>query len=272
MDQLNYFSIDSKYLNPSQFFDLNNPKLVLILWGFSYFFFISLHKFFGSLKNYLPQYNSILQDDVRINYLIRVVSTIHATLVASCALLILCFDSDVYLNELLYKSYPITFTLSAVMGYFSYDFTMMIMYKESRDSTIMVHHFLAILAFYHCIRNGVFPLIALVRLTSEFSNPFLNIRWFMLTLNKKSNKLFLYNAFLLFLSFIVFRIIPIIPLWKRIILLIGTPVWNDIGLLQKCVLLMTTVPLDIMNVYWCFKIIQKALKYSKEGDKLDKLD
>jgi hypothetical protein len=31
------------------------------------------------------------------------------------------------------------------------DFTMMIMYKESRDSTIMVHHFLAILAFYHCI-------------------------------------------------------------------------------------------------------------------------
>ena len=36
---------------------------------------------------------------------------------------------------------------------------------------------------------------------------------FRLTLNKKTSKLFTYNAYLIFLTFLTCRIIPIFPLW-----------------------------------------------------------
>ena len=91
----------------------------------------------------------------------------------------------------------------------------------------------------------------------------------MLTLNKKTNKLFVYNAYLIFLAFLTCRIIPILPIWGRILSLIGTPIWNEVEIFYKFVCVGTSLPLDILNLFWFYKIIKIFLKYRKDGNKHD---
>jgi len=243
--------------------DYRNPSLVYILCVSFFILFCCVFKICEHGLKYFKAYRAITDFHVKINLLSRVVSSVHAIFATIFAVLVLYFNKDIYQHQLLYKSYGICVTLSFAMGYFFYDFLLMTLFKEIREASSYLHHFVSIAAFHACAVRGVFPHIAIIRLTSEFSTPFINNRWFMYALNMKDNKWYMYNGYVMFISFAICRIVPIIPLWYNLWFSIGTPSWNQIGNFDKFICIFSSMPLDILNVYWFSKILKGVLKHRK---------
>ncbi len=88
-----------------------------------------------------------------------------------------------------------------------------------------------------------------------------------MTLDKKNSKLNLYNSYVLVVAFFLVRILTIAPIWYIFYTLIGSPEWNSIEVKYKFVCVVTSLPLDILNLTWFSKIIQIALKYRKAANK-----
>lgn len=254
-------SLKQNYLN------LNNNAFVYSLITINFLMFFALFKMCAYYFKTHDLFSSIKGFDNKINFVVRMVSSIHAVLSTGAALLVLYFDKDIYLNELLFKSYGITLTLTLSIGYMAYDICIMSLYRQTGDAASFLHHFVSIVAFHACSTRGVFPLIAIVRLTSEFSTPFINNRWFMVTLNKKDSKYFKYNAYIMVITFCLCRIFPIVPIWLQFYSLINTPTWNQISLFDKFLCVGSSMPLDILNVWWFSKIVKGALKYRSETAK-----
>jgi hypothetical protein len=108
---------------------------------------------------------------------------------------------------------------------------------------------------------SVFPYIAMFRLTSEASTLFVNIRWFLLTFDMKYSKYYSYNAIFIFVFFFIFRIIPIVPIWISFYVVTLDPKWDDVSLFYKCLCVLSSTPLDILNVFWFYRIIVIAYKH-----------
>ena len=70
MDQLKYFNFESKFQS-NQIFDLQNPKLMYTLWGFNFILFFFVYKLSERFMNYFPAFKNIQQNDVKINFLLR---------------------------------------------------------------------------------------------------------------------------------------------------------------------------------------------------------
>jgi hypothetical protein len=104
----------------------------------------------------------------------------------------------------------------------------------------------------------VFPYIALFRLTSEGSTPFLNVRWVLVTLNKKNTKLYIYNGFALLFAFFCVRILTIVPNWYAFFSLINTPEFASIELKYKVICVLSCIPLDCLNLFWFSKMLRMA--------------
>ncbi len=137
----------------------------------------------------------------------------------------------------------------------------MAIYKEEFELNFALHHFVSIVAFYCCTNAGVFPFIALFRLTSEGSTPFLNLRWILLSTNRKETKLYVINGLLLFISFFLVRILTIIPNWYLFFDSMSSPGWNSIPLKYKIICVGSCVPLDVLNVFWYSKIARGVYKF-----------
>jgi hypothetical protein len=114
---------------------------------------------------------------------------------------------------------------------------------------------------------GVFPFIALFRLTSEGSTPFVNMRWVLHTLNRKNSKLYVTNGLLLLFAFFLVRIITIVPNWYLFIESVQSPGWNSVELKYKLICVGSCIPLDILNIYWFSKIVKGALKFFAKKEK-----
>ena len=107
---------------------------------------------------------------------------------------------------------------------------------------------------------SVFAFIALFRQTSEASTVFLNIRWCLLTLNRKHSLLFQINGYLIIIVYAVFRILTIVPNWVMFFAFVNTPDWYAIALVYKLICVISCVSLDIFNLYWFAKIIKIFIK------------
>lgn len=106
----------------------------------------------------------------------------------------------------------------------------------------------------------MFPYIALARLTSEGSTPFLNIRWLLLTMNKKNSKWYTYNGLLLLIAFTCVRILTIVPIWYIFFTTMNTPEFHSIELKHKFVCVFSSSPLDVLNLFWWSKMIRMVRK------------
>lgn len=212
---------------------------------------------------YLKRYSSRSQSipvNLHANAVIKLLSTFHATVATLLSILILYFDNELSEHKLIYNSFMISFTLNFSIGFLAYDFLIMLMHRSEFEWSYVVHHCVSITSFYVCSTRGVFPYIALLRLTSEGSTPFVNIRWLLLTLNKKTSKLYLYNGILLVIAFALVRIVTIVPNWYVFFSLIHTPEFHSIELKHKMVCVLSCIPLDILNLVWFNKIIKIAVK------------
>ena len=225
---------------------------------------------FQMLIQYLKRYPSLAQSlpaNMYPSAVIRILSTFHSTLATLLSIFILYYDNDLSEHKLIYSSFMISFTLNFSIGFLAFDFLMMLIYRHEFEWNFVVHHFVSIVAFYCCSTRGVFPYIALFRLTSEGSTPFLNLRWFLLTLNKKTSKLYLYNGVLLVLSFFIVRICTIFPNWYTFFSLIDTHEFHSIELKFKFVCVLSCVPLDALNLFWFSKIINILAKSIRANKK-----
>ena len=71
MDQLKYFDHFQTKLQSNQFLDLQSPKLMFSIWGFSFVLFFFIYKLSERFMNYVPEFKSIQQKDVKLNFLLR---------------------------------------------------------------------------------------------------------------------------------------------------------------------------------------------------------
>ena len=137
----------------------------------------------------------------------------------------------------------------------------MVIYREEFEWYYAVHHFVSVVAFYACSTHGVFPYIALFRLLSEASSIFINTRWIILTLKMKETSLYLWNAIASVVVFTLVRIVTIVPNWWLFFDSVNTPAWFQIAFVHKLICVGSTIPLDLLNLYWYSKIIKIIKKY-----------
>lgn len=215
----------------------------------------NLRKYVGVLKT--------VPDNMNRSMVLRIISIFHSTFVTLMCLYILYYDEELNQNRLLYFSTAISFTLNFSIGFLIFDVIIMLADPKEFEWFYLLHHAVSIVAFYACSTAGVFPYIALFRLTSEASTPFLNLRWFLLTLNKKHTRLYLINGIILIAVFFLVRIITIVPLWSIFYSLMQTPTWSQIELKYKLICVVSSTPLDFLNVYWFGKIVNILVKYFK---------
>ncbi|CAF0711144.1 unnamed protein product [Brachionus calyciflorus] len=226
-------------------------------------FFAAHFCLFQFLLNYLPRYSKVYQSiplHQQASTVIRILSSFHATIATILSLCLVYFDKDLNDNKLLYSSFAISFTLNFSIGYLAFDMLIMLMHRAEFEWFFAVHHFVSIVAFYCCSTAGVFPYIALCRLISEGSTPFLNNRWFLLTINQKDSKLYKINGIFLIVVFTLVRIVQMIPNWLIFFESMNTLEWSSIEMKYKIVCVGSCVPLDILNLYWFSKIIKIVYK------------
>jgi hypothetical protein len=165
------------------------------------------------------------------------------------------------------------------------DVLLMLVDKGIRDWSMIFHHMIGFTAAYlssvsprassnaqmkfhetvlYVQTTGCFSFNLIIRLLSEISTPFINHRWFLLTLNMKYTKHYLYNGYLILLTFFFFRVVPIPPLFIHLCSVTFMPqVWQ----LHVIVMLnlIFSFSIDALNLFWFRKIALGAIKTRNES-------
>ncbi|CAF0809336.1 unnamed protein product [Brachionus calyciflorus] len=228
---------------------------------FASIFYISLYLF----RKYWVSFNR-LDASVQIQFISRVVSSIHALIVTLLGSYVLIADHDLYSNKLIYKSDIIILNYNMVIGYLFIDFLLMIYYKKDIfEWQFVLHHLVSSAACIISSNYGYFAYIAALRTLSEASTLFVNFRWFLLTLNMKDSKWYIINGIIGFISFGLVRIVTLIPIWKVFFEYISYTQWPTIPLIFKLICLIAGVLLDSLNIYWFYRIISIITKSVKSN-------
>ena len=114
--------------------------------------------------------------------------------------------------------------------------------------------------------QGVFSYIALLRLTSEASTTFVNIEFVLMSFKQENTSFYKLNGLLILLTFFMFRIMPILPIWLSFYNGTTTIVWIKINLFYKTVCILCSAPLDMMNIFWFGSMLKIGLNLFLNND------
>jgi len=160
----------------------------------------------SSMSRYLPSWSSFSKED-QTEYLIRLVSTLHALIATTGAILWIqqegIFNSK---EQLASEASPILmFFLSSTLGYLWYDLFQCLS-EDASDTAMLVHHAVIIFAFSLGLvyRFGLFFMG--IFLVNEITTPFLNIRWLLLKCGMREHKLYLINGYAFGITFSISRV------------------------------------------------------------------
>lgn len=85
-------------------------------------------------------------------------------------------------------------------------------------------------------------------------------RWFLSQLGyDKTNFIFVSNGVAMAVTFFIVRIAVMPSYWHRVYSVYNTPAFNRLGYIQLC-LIIPCIILDIINVYWFYKICVGAFR------------
>lgn len=247
MSSVQYMEFDSRYL----------PAACI-----SFLFFLFLFKFASPKlsKKIFAKYND-LPEASRIDWDTRVNSSVHAVIVSSmCVYAYLC-DDELQTNPIWHNSPTVRTECAVVMGYMLADAVIMtIYYKQIGEVFFYFHHAASIYAYYYVVVYGVMTGFANYRLLAEISTPFVNNRYFFDVLGiKKTDPLGFTNGILMTLSFFAVRILVMPIYWMKVYQVYGTEAFLRTGHVQM-VLLVTCVVLDIINLFWFYKMLKGVHK------------
>lgn len=214
-------------------------------------------------SSYFTGYSSLTKTQ-RIEWKNRGMSSVHAIFISVMSVYLVFFSdlfSDNRLDGLIIwrRSNLSTFSLGVSAGYFITDLTMMIWaYPILGGKEYVFHHSLAVISVAYSMFSGEGHLYTCMVLISEATTPVVNLRWFLDTAGLKRSKAYLINGALLFLGWLVARILLFFYLFHHVHRHIEQVKQMDI----YGYFLVFVVPssLAIMNTVWFVKILRGMKK------------
>lgn len=184
---------------------------------------------------------------------IRVVSTIHATLV--CFLAIPMLVDEVLQEDMLYGKTDMSNLLTGIAaGYFLYDLLGCLYYFSEFGVQFTLHGLLCFLVYFLGLRPFLHA-FSPVFLMFELSTPFLNVNWFMDKLGMTGSSAQFYNGLALVCSFIGARIFfgyyASVIYWQTII-----ERWDEIHPFLLGFYGFSNIALNILNTMWLVQMIR----------------
>ncbi|EEF35964.1 conserved hypothetical protein [Ricinus communis] len=191
-------------------------------------------------------------------------STFHAIVVASASFYLLMlsglFDEDSHDELIINRSSDISNSVLGVsIGYFLADLAMILWYFPALGGLeYVLHHGLSMYSIILALLSGQAQIYILMILFSESTTPFVNLRWYLDVAGQKSSKLYVSNGVLLFLGWLVARIILFICFFTH--MFIHFDQVKKVFPLGFYSLLSVPPVLGVMNVVWFWKIARGLIK------------
>lgn len=194
----------------------------------------------------------------------RAMSTVHAVFITVMSLY-LVFWSDLYSDDRLagpvtLRNSPMsTFVLGASVGYFLADLGMIFwFYPDLGGLEYVVHHLLSLASIAYAMLTGEGQLYTYMVLISETTTPGINLRWYLDTAGMKRSRAYVVNGVVIFLSWLVARIILFIYLFYHVYLH-----YDQVRQMQRFgqfLVLVVPLVLSVMNLMWFVKIYKGMKK------------
>ena len=192
-------------------------------------------------------------------------STIHA--IVSTILTSYLMGFGLMGSNRVFSKSPLGFvTMQISLGYFIGDLIVCLLDPKLRANRgSMIHHIAGIVGlglglFY----QGKFMFFIVYRLIAECSTPFVNLHYILHNQNEKGGTLYLFAGIGMLIMFVLCRIIVIPWHWYEILTVVMT---EEAALLVPLFFRVwlggNYLVFDILNIYWCFKIMRGALKLLK---------
>ncbi|XP_063305594.1 TLC domain-containing protein 4-like [Pelobates fuscus] len=234
--------------------------------GFQIFFSVISPQISAMLSTTYPQLSNAKQCE----WDSRCVSTVHAFVVGSFCLYILAFDDAVNSDPIWGDPFQVKLNVAITCGYLIYDLVLLARFwKVMRDPYIVCHHMAVLYAYGYVLNRGVLPYFANFRLISELSTPFVNQRWFFDAVGMpRSSWMVLLNGFAMAAVFFVVRIAVIPSYYSQVFATFGTEGYIRLGIGPQVAWIVSCVILDILNVFWMYKIARgfyRVVKSKPEG-------
>ncbi|BAT88806.1 hypothetical protein VIGAN_05242000 [Vigna angularis var. angularis] len=180
-----------------------------------------LTQFLGS--NYFKIHSNFSKVQ-RIEWNNRAVSTTHAIFITTISLYLVFCSSlfrDNPSSELITvrRSTLSTFALGVSVGYFISDLGSILWFFPSLGGyEYVIHHLLSLVAVAYSMLSGEGQLYTFMVLISETTTPGINLRWYLDVAGMKKSKAYLINGVVIFISWLVARILLFIYMFYHVYL------------------------------------------------------
>lgn len=200
----------------------------------------------------------------RVEWNNRAISTVHAIFITAVSLYFV-FWSDLYTDYerpglITFRNSSLsTMALGISVGYFITDLGMIFWFYPSLGGLeYVIHHAISLSAVAYSMLTGEGQLYTFMVLISETTTPGINLRWYLDTAGMKRSRAYLINGVVIFLSWLVARILLFVYMFYHVYLHIDQVMQlHDFG---KLLVFGVPVVLSIMNLMWFGKIIMGLRK------------
>lgn len=170
-------------------------------------------------------------------------------------------------NSLHYINQEIKLTILITMTYFIWD--IITCFKEKQPVDIFIHAFIGFIGSFISWYYHILPIYVIFAILYEISTPFLNLRWFLIKINRSDNHYFtiIQNCFGYF--FVFFRIL-------LGFILINSFLFYDIYInqhilhlgntkIQFYLIILIKIISDLLNLFWLHKILKMKNNSKKKS-------
>ncbi|KAG5017414.1 hypothetical protein AAZX31_08G294700 [Glycine max] len=214
-------------------------------------------------SNYFKIYSNFSKIQ-RIEWNNRAISTIHAIFITSMSLyMVFCSNlfSDYQSTELITErsSSLSTFALGVSVGYFIADLgTILWFFPALGGYEYVIHHLFSLVAVAYAMLTGEGQLYTFMVLISETTTPGINLRWYLDVAGMKKSKAYLINGVVIFISWLVARILLFIYMFYHVYLHFDEV--EQMHTFGQILVIVVPLVLSVMNLVWFAKIIKGLRK------------
>jgi len=191
-----------------------------------------------------------------IDWELALVSTLHSVACIAFAIVSLLELED---DKIKGFSKWIEVSCMHSIGFFIYDAITCVFIKEEPTKDLglyLVHHVVASSCFYRAFMIGEYHYFCAIRSWSELSTPFLNLIWILKELKyEKASKTYCLNALCFTISFFLCRYLSAWFFWNGIYEVHDSDDFILSAMSTKIILILPPIILDVLNIFWSFKII-----------------
>lgn len=250
-------------MQPAVTFDLTYYPVSVV----SCMFFLAIFKYVSpSISSYLCPKFRTLPAAKQVYWHTSVNSSLHAVITSAVCIYTFINDDKMQEEPVWNDSISVRASCAIVVGYMTADaIIMMCKYSQIGDPYNLLHHAASVYAYYYVMTYGTYVYFANFRLLAELSTPWVNNRWFLDVMGQKHTKVYLWNGVLLTAVFLACRIMTMPYCWYKIFTIYGTEPYLRTGYIQY-VLLSSCFVLDILNVFWFYKLLKGVHKTLSSRD------